>query len=76
MIPTIYSIEIIGAVMPYPNVFFWIATSVADATVVNPNDIKTLLSNALIAFLIKDNPDFSNCSKSLTKLPPHCAILC
>ena len=69
MISAIYSIETIGIVMPYPNVFFWIATSAADATVVNPNDIKTLLANGLIAFLIKNNP-------CLTKTSPHCAILC
>ena len=60
MISAIYSIETIGIVMPYPNVFFWIATSAADATVVNSNDIKTLLANGLIAFLIKNNPGFSD----------------
>ena len=60
MISAIYSIEIIGEVMTYPNVFFWIATTVADATVVNPNDMKTLSANGLIAILIKNNPGFSN----------------
>ena len=33
----------------------------------NPNGIKTLLVNGLSTFPIKDNPVFSNCSKSLPK---------
>ena len=32
----------------------------ADAAVVNPNGIKTLLANGLITFFINGNPPFSN----------------
>ena len=46
----------------------WTAVSIADATVVNPNGIKTLLANGLNAFLIKGNPVFSNGPKSLLEI--------
>ena len=35
---------------PDPKIFFWFAASVADATVVNSNHIKTLLANGLSFF--------------------------
>ena len=54
-------------VLPGPNIFFWIAVSVADSAAVNPNGIKTLLANALSTFPIKANPAFSNGHKSLPK---------
>ena len=50
--------------------------NVADAAAVNPNGIKTLLTNYLSTFLIKGNPGFSNGPKSLPKNPPDCPILC
>ena len=49
--------------------------SVADATAVNPNGIKTLLAKGLSTFLIKDNPVFSNGPKSLPRNSPDCPIL-
>ena len=60
---------------PDPNIFLWIAASVADAAV-NPNVIKTLLVNGLITFHIKGNPVFSYGPKSLPKNPPDCPIWC
>ena len=41
-----------------------------------PNGITTLLAKGLNAFLIKDNPAFSNGPKILPKNPPDCLILC
>ena len=37
----------INAVVADPNIFFWIAGSVADAAAVNPNGIETLLANGV-----------------------------
>ena len=45
---------------PDPNILLWIAASVADAAVLNPNGIKTLLANGLSTFLIKGNPVFNH----------------
>ena len=50
--------------------------SVADAAVVNPNGIKTLLDNGLSTFPIKSNPVFSNDPKGLPKNPTDFPILC
>ena len=71
MILFISSIEIINVVhfgksegcVPDPNINRPIA--VADAAVVNPNWIKTLLANGLTTFFIKGNPG----SKSLPTNP-------
>ena len=49
--------------------------SVADATYVNPNGIKTLLANGLSSFPIKCNPVFSNGAESLPKNPLDCPML-
>ena len=76
MISFIYSLDIINAVVPNPNIFFWIAASVEDTTVVDPNDIKMLLANGLSEFPFKGNPDFSNDPKRLPKNPPDSTILC
>ena len=54
----------------------WIAPSVADATDVNPNGIKTLLASGLSTFFVKGNPVFSYGPKSLNKNPHDCPILC
>ena len=56
----ILSFEIINVVLPDPNIFLWIAASVAYATAVNPNSIKTLLTNGLSTFFIKDDLVFIN----------------
>ena len=76
MISFISSFEIITVVAPDPNIFLWIAASVADAAAVNPNCIKTLLVNGLRTFPIKGYHVFSNGSKIRTKNPPNCHILC
>ena len=62
------------ATPPDPNIFLWIAASVAAAA--NPNDIKTLLANGWNTFPIKGNPVFSNGPKGLPKNPPDCPVLC
>ena len=75
MISFISSFEVINVVVPDPNIFLWIAGSVADAAAVHPNGIKTLLANGLSKFPIKDNPVFSNDPKSLTKNTANYPIL-
>ena len=73
----ISSLEIISGVKPNPNIFLSIATSLADATAVNPNGIKRLLTNGLSPIPIKNIPFpyFSNGPKNLPKNPPDCPIL-
>ena len=75
MISYICSSEIIKVVNPDPNIFLWIAASVADSAAVNSNSIKTLLVYGLSTFYIKGNQDFSNGPKNLPKNPPDCTIL-
>ena len=58
-----------------PNILLWIAASVADGAVVNPNGIKILSDNDLSTFPIVGNPVFCNDPKSLHKNPSHCPIL-
>ena len=67
MISFIYSFEIITAVIANPKVFFWIAASVADAPIVNPNVIKALFANGFGTIFIKGNPVFSNGPKILRR---------
>ena len=85
MISFISSLDIINVVreakserrVPDPNIFLWLATSVAVGAAVNPNGIKTILGNCLSAFPIKGNPvSSSNGLKSLPKNPLDCPILC
>ena len=47
---SISSFDIISVVVPDPKTFLCIPASAADATGVNPNGIKTLLTNGLITF--------------------------
>ena len=66
--------------VPDPNIFLWIAASVADDAAINANDIITLLAhgllaNGLITFFIKGNLVFSNGHKILPKIPPVFPIL-
>ena len=75
MISFISSSEIINVVKPDPNIFLWIAASVADAAAANPNGIKTLFANNLSTFPIKGNPVFSIGLKSLPKTSDDCHIL-
>ena len=74
MILLISLFEIINVIIPDPNIFSWIAISIA--TAVNPNGIKTILAYGLSTFFIKGNPVFSNGPKNLTKNLPYCLILC
>ena len=76
MISLICLLEIINVVVPDPNIFLWIAASVADDAAVNPNVIKTVLANDLNTFLVKGNLVFSNGTKSLPRNHPDCPILC
>ena len=76
MISSISSLGTIKIVNPDPNIFLWIAASVADAAAVNPNRIKALLANGLSTFPIKGNAVFSNGPKGLLRNPPDCLILC
>ena len=50
IISSISLFEMSNVVMLYPNILFWMAAWVADAAVVNPNNIKTLLANFLLKF--------------------------
>ena len=90
MISSISSLEIINVVereatskghyanirgRTHPNMFLWIASSVADAVAVNPNGIKTLLANGFSTFFIKVNHIFSNGHNSLPKYFLDCRIL-
>ena len=59
---------------PDPNIFLCIPTSAADAAVVNPKGIKTLLANGLITFYINGNSAFSNGRSNLQGNPPACVI--
>ena len=54
---------------------FWIAASVADVAVVDPNGIKTLLANVFSTFFIKGKTFFSNDPKILPKSLCGCPIL-
>ena len=84
IISFISSLEIVNVVcfaksvqyIPDPKTFLWVDASVTDAAAVNPDDIKMILANGLSAFPVKDNPAFSDSSKSLPKNPYDCHILC
>ena len=76
IIPFISLFEIINVALLDPNVFLWIAASVAAGFAVNPYGIKTLLTSGLSTFPMKGNPVFSNGPKSLPENLPDCPILC
>ena len=76
MISFTSSLGIINVVVPDPKIFLWTAASVADADLVNPNGIKTLLADGISTFFIKGKTVFSNDSESLPKNPADCSILC
>ena len=75
MIPFISLFEIIDVLIPDPNIFLKIGTSVTDAAAVNPTVIKTLLANGFSISFIKGNPIFTNGPESLPKNPPDCPTL-
>ena len=70
----ISSVEIIIVLTADPDIFSSIAASVADATAVNPNGIKTIFAIGLSTFPIQSNPVFTNGLKNLPKNPPYCPI--
>ena len=55
--------------------FLCIPAYAADATAVNPKEIKTLLANGLITFFVSGNLVFSNGPRSVPRNPPDCIIL-
>ena len=55
--------------------FLCIPASAADSAASNPNGIKTLLANVLIAIFINGNRAFSNGPRSLPRNPPDWIIL-
>ena len=56
IISSISSFRIINAVVPDPNICFWIASSVGDAAAVNPNGVKTLLADNVSKFFANGKP--------------------
>ena len=54
---------------PDRNIFLGIAASVAIAVAADPSGIERLLANGSSTFPIKDNPVFSNSSRSLPRNP-------
>ena len=54
---------------PKPQIFFWIAVSVADANAVDPSGIKTLLVEGMSTF-INDKPTFINRPRTLPRTRP------
>ena len=74
IISFISSFEIVNSYYQGPNIFLWLAASVA-ATSVNSDGIKTFSAYSFKTFFLKGNPVFSNDPKSLPKTPPDCPIL-
>ena len=58
-----------------PNIFFWIAATVADAAIVHPNGIRTLLANGVSPFFINGKSAFINGANSIPRNSPNCTIL-
>ena len=71
---SISSFEIVKVVITDSKIFFCIAASVADVAAVNPNGIKTLLTNSLNTFFIIDKQVLRGSPKRLPIDPPDCAI--
>ena len=61
--------------MPDPNIFFWIAATVADAAIVHPNGIRTLLANGVSLFFINGKSTFINGPRSIPGNSPNCTML-
>ena len=67
--------DIISVAFPHRKIFLCIPASAADAATVNRKEIKILLANGLITFLINGNPVFSNGPSNLPRNPPDRIIL-
>lgn len=50
--------------------FIWIAASVADTFVVNPNGMSDFLANGTSTFLVNGKPTFIDTPRNLIKNPP------
>ena len=71
LISSVSSFEIITAVIPDPRIFFWGASSVADAATVNANGANTLLANGgTLQFQIIVPPPLINFWIFCRPLPP------
>ena len=55
--------------------FLCIPASATAAAAVNPIEIKLILTDGLITFVINGNPIFNNGLSSLPRNPPDCIIL-
>ena len=55
--------------------FIWIAASVADTFVVNPNGMSNFLANDASKFLVNGKPTFIDAPRNLIKNPPDCITL-
>ena len=75
IISSIPSFDIISVAVPDYKIFLCYPASAADAVVVNPNGIKTLLANGFITFFFNGSPVFSNGPIRLPRNPPDCIIL-
>ena len=74
MISFSYPFENFIAVVYDPRIFFWIAESVADAAVINPKGIKTLLARDVNTFLVNSKPTFVRVPKKVSN-PPFWLII-
>ena len=69
------SFDIISVVVPDHKISLCLPASDANAAVVNPNGIKTLLANDLITFFINGSPVFNNGPRNLPRNSVDCIIL-
>ena len=69
MISSIFSSEIMNAVVYDPKIFFWIAASVSDASVINLDSIKAVLANGVSTFSINGKPAAINGLRKLWGAP-------
>ena len=69
MISFLSLLAITNVVVPDPNIFLPIASSLADTAAVKPNAINTCLANGLVTFPIKGNAFFIKSPKILPKNP-------
>ena len=69
IISFISSFSITDVALPDPNIYLWIAASVAGSAAVNSNGINTLLANGLNTFSIEGDPVFNNSPKCLPRNP-------
>ena len=69
MISSIFSSEVMNAVVFDSKMFFWIAASVYDASVINLDSIKMVLANDVSRFFINGKPAAINGLRKLSGAP-------